>query len=88
MCFFNITELVQCYLKIDHLNFIFFSFVGDASSQRPPLPHEYLVTRHALHERMQSQSYFEEHPKNEDIDIDEMLRNFRAKKKRPTKTKR
>jgi hypothetical protein len=36
---------------------------------------------------MQAQSYFEEHPENEDIDIDEMLRNFRAKKKRSAKTK-
>jgi hypothetical protein len=36
---------------------------------------------------MQSRSNFEKHPENEDIDIDEMLRNFRAKKKRSAKTK-
>jgi hypothetical protein len=45
------------------------------------------VTRRALHERMQAQSYFEEHLENKDIDIDEILRNFRAKKKRSAKTK-
>jgi hypothetical protein len=61
--------------------------LGDASSQWPPLPHEYPTTRRSLRERMQSQSNFEEHPKNEDIDIDEILRNFRAKKKRSDKTK-
>jgi hypothetical protein len=44
------------------------------------------VTRHALRERTQSQSDFEEHPENEDIDIDEMIRNYRAKKKRPAKS--
>jgi hypothetical protein len=65
---------------------IFFYFVGDASSKRPPLHHDYLVTRHALPERMQSQSNFEEHPKNEDIDIDEMIRNYRANKKRSAKS--
>ena len=64
----------------------FFSFVGDASSQQPPLPYEYPATRHALCERMQSQLYFEENPENEDIDIDEMLRSYRAKKKRLTKS--
>jgi hypothetical protein len=36
---------------------------------------------------MQEQSYFEEHPENKDINIDEILRNFRAKKKRPATTK-
>jgi hypothetical protein len=36
---------------------------------------------------MQEQSYFEEHPENEDMDIDELLRNYRAKKKRSAKTK-
>jgi hypothetical protein len=35
---------------------------------------------------MQSQSDFEEHPENEDVDIDEMIRNYRAKKKRPAKS--
>ena len=64
----------------------FFSFLGDASSQRPQLHREYPTTRHALHERMQSQSDFEEHPENEDVDIDEMLRNYRAQKKRPAKS--
>jgi hypothetical protein len=44
------------------------------------------MTRRALRERMQSQSDFEEHPENEDIDIDEMLRNYRAKKKRSAKS--
>jgi hypothetical protein len=44
------------------------------------------VNRRALCERMESQSDFEEHPENEDIDIDEMLRNYRAKKKRPAKS--
>jgi hypothetical protein len=44
------------------------------------------MTRHALHDRTQSQSYFEEHPENEDVDIDEMIRNYRAKKKRPAKS--
>ena len=65
----------------------FLFFVGDASLQRPPLQREYPATRHALHDRTQSQSDFEEHPKNEDIYIDEMLRKFRDKKKSPTKTK-
>jgi hypothetical protein len=60
--------------------------VGDASSQWPPLPQEYRMTQHALRERTQSQSYFEEHPENEDVDIDEMIRNYRAKKKRAAKT--
>jgi len=83
--FFNITELVQCHLKIGHLNFVFFSFVGDASSHHPPLHCEYPMTRRALHESTQSQSYFKENPENEDIDIDEMIRNYRAKKKRPEK---
>jgi hypothetical protein len=50
-------------------------------------PCEYPTTRCALCERMQAQSDFEEQPENEDIDIDEMLRNFRAKKKRSAKTK-
>jgi hypothetical protein len=44
------------------------------------------TTRCALRERMQSQSDFEEHPENEDVDIDEMLRNYRAKKKRRAKS--
>jgi hypothetical protein len=35
---------------------------------------------------MQSQSDFEENPENEDIDIDEMIRNYRAKKKRLAKS--
>jgi hypothetical protein len=35
---------------------------------------------------MQSQSDFEEHLENEDIDMDEMIRNYRAKKKRPAKS--
>jgi hypothetical protein len=35
---------------------------------------------------MQSQSDFEEHPENEDVDIDEMIRNYRAKKKRSAKS--
>jgi hypothetical protein len=35
---------------------------------------------------MQSQLDFEEHPENKDVDIDEMIRNYRAKKKRPTKS--
>jgi hypothetical protein len=35
---------------------------------------------------MQSQSDFEEHPENEDIDMDEMIRNYRAKKKRLAKS--
>jgi hypothetical protein len=61
-------------------------YVGDASSQRPPLHLGYPMTRHALRDRMQSQSDFEEHPENEDIDIDEMIRNYRAKKKRPAKS--
>jgi hypothetical protein len=44
------------------------------------------MTRHDLREKTQSQSYFEEHLENEDVDIDEMIRNFRSKKKRPTKS--
>ena len=59
--------------KTGHLNFVFFSFVGDASSHIPPLPHDYPMTRHALRERTQLQSYFEENPKNEDIDIQRVL---------------
>jgi hypothetical protein len=35
---------------------------------------------------MQSQSDFEEHPENEDVDMDEMIRNYRAKKKRLAKS--
>ena len=66
--------------------FVFFSFVGDASSQWPPLHHEYPATRHALCEGTQSQLDFEEHPENKDVDIDEMIRNYRAKKKSPTKS--
>jgi hypothetical protein len=34
---------------------------------------------------MQSQSNFEEHPENEEVDIDEMIRNYTAKKKRLAK---
>jgi hypothetical protein len=44
------------------------------------------MTRCALPKRMQSQSDFEEHPQNEDIDIDEMLRNYKDKKKRMDKS--
>ena len=44
------------------------------------------MTRCALCERMQLQSYFEDHPENTDADSDEMIRNYRAKKKRPTKS--
>ena len=44
------------------------------------------MTRRVLHERTQSQSDFEEHPTNEDVDIDEMPRNYRAKKKRLAKS--
>jgi hypothetical protein len=35
---------------------------------------------------MQSQSDFEEHPENEHIDMDEMIRNYRDKKKRLAKS--
>jgi len=59
---------------------------GDASLQRPPLQHEYPATRRALRDRTQSQSDFEEHPENEDIDMDEMIRNYRAKKRRLAKS--
>jgi hypothetical protein len=45
------------------------------------------MIRRALRERMQAQSDFEKQSKNKDIDIDEMLRNFRATKKRLNKTK-
>ena len=45
------------------------------------------MTRRALRERTQAKSDFEEHPKNEDIDIDEILGDFKAKKKRSAKTK-
>ena len=44
------------------------------------------MTRCAHRERTQSQSDFEEHPENEDTDIDEMIRNYRAKKKRLAKS--
>jgi len=60
------------------------SALGDASSQQPPLHREYPATEHALIDRMQAQSNFEDHPENKDVDIDEMIRNYRAKKKRET----
>jgi hypothetical protein len=44
------------------------------------------MARRSLCERMQSQLDFEEHLENEDLDIDEMLRNYRAKKKRSDKS--
>ena len=44
------------------------------------------MTKRALRDRMQSQSDFEENPENEDIDMDEMIRNYRAKKKRLAKS--
>jgi hypothetical protein len=44
------------------------------------------VSRRDLRKRTQSQSDFEEHPENEDVDIDEMIRNYIAKKKRPIKS--
>jgi hypothetical protein len=44
------------------------------------------MTRRALRDRTQSQLDFEEHPENEDIDMDEMIRNYRAKKKRLAKS--
>jgi len=62
------------------------SALGDASLQRPPLQREYPATRRALHDRTQSQLDFEEHPENKDVDMDEMIRNYRAKKKRLAKS--
>jgi hypothetical protein len=46
------------------------------------------MTRRALRERMQSLSDFEEHPEKRRCRIDEMLRNYRVKKKRPAKSTR
>ena len=55
-------------------------FVGDSSSQQPPR-HEY-HTRDALRGRTQAQSTFEEKPENEDdVDIDELIKNFRNMKR-------
>jgi hypothetical protein len=70
---FNINELFQCYLKFDHINLILFVFVGDDPLQQPPrCGYE---TRRALHERTEATSTAEEHTVNEDMDMDELLKN-------------
>jgi hypothetical protein len=77
--FFNNNELLQPYLKIGHINSIFFIFLGDGPSQQHSR-HGY-ETKHTRHERTKTTSSAEEHPVNEDMDIDDLLKHWKAKKK-------
>jgi hypothetical protein len=76
---FNNNELLQPYLKIGHINSIFFIFLGDGPSQQHPR-HGY-ETRRTRCERTETTSSAEEHPVNEDMDIDDFLKHWKEKKK-------
>ena len=60
-------------------NIYFFIFVGDGPSQQHPR-HGY-VTRYTWRERTETTSVAEEHPVNEDMDMDELLKTWKAQKK-------
>ena len=60
------------------MNFMFFVFIGNAPSQQPPC--RQCMTRHGMHERMQVESTSEEPLENEDMDIDDLIKNWKAKR--------
>jgi hypothetical protein len=66
-------------LKIGHINLIFFICLGDGPSQKHPR-HGY-KTRCTWCERTETTSSVEEHLVNEDMDINDFLKNWKAKKK-------
>ena len=59
--------------------FNIFYFLGDGPSQQHAC-HGY-ETRHTQRERTKTTSSAEEHPINEDMDVDDLLKNWKAKKK-------
>ena len=58
---------------------IFFIFLGDGPSQEHP--HSGYETIRARHERTETTSTVEEHPVNKDMEMDELLKNWKAHKK-------
>ena len=77
--FFNINELLQWYLKIGHINLIFFIFLGDGPSQQNP--RRGYDTRRTRRERTETTSIVEEHPVKKDMDMDDLLKNWKAQNK-------
>ena len=70
--FFNINELLQWYLKIGHINSIFFIFVGDGPSQQDP--RRGYETRRTQFERTKTTSVVEENPVNKYMEMDELFK--------------
>jgi hypothetical protein len=61
------------------MNLIFLVFVGDGPSQQHPRCG--YKTRHTRRERTETTSTAEEHPTNEDMEMDELLKTWKAQKK-------
>ena len=60
-------------------NLIFFIFLGDGPSQQHP--RRGYETRRTRRERIETTSAVEEHPVNEDMEMDELLKNWKTQKK-------
>ena len=59
--------------------FNIFFFVGDGPSQQPP--RRGYETMHDRCERIEATSTTEEHPINKDMEMDELLKNWKIQKK-------